>query len=102
MAGGALDGGASRPVSLLTTEGKESRFVIIINGIDDLLADGVEREAVSEWHTISQDGTNRFAEVTGDKNPLHVDVEFARQSYGSTIVHGLHLLAMARCCSPRS
>jgi acyl dehydratase len=70
--------------------------MIIINGIDDLLVDEFQQEAVSDWQTISQDDTNRFAEVTGDKNPLHVDAEFARQSpYGSTIVHGLHLLAMA-------
>lgn len=44
----------------------------------------------------ARNDTNQFAEVTGGKNPLHVDVDLAAQTpYGTTIVHGLHLLAMA-------
>lgn len=70
--------------------------MITITGIDELVASAVGQEAVSDWQTITQNDTNQFAEVTGDKNPLHVDADVASQTpYGTTIVHGLHLLAMA-------
>jgi len=70
--------------------------MITMNGLDDLLNSSVGQEAVSDWQTITQNDTNQFAEVTGDKNPLHVDPHLAGQTpYGTTIVHGLHLLAMA-------
>lgn len=70
--------------------------MITIDGLDDLLNSSVGQEAVSDWQTITQDDTNRFADVTGDKNPLHVNPQLASQTpYGTTIVHGLHLLAMA-------
>jgi acyl dehydratase len=69
--------------------------MITINGVDELLA-SIGQEAASGWQTITQTDTDQFAEVTGDKNPLHVDVDFAGHTpYGTTIVHGLHLLAMA-------
>lgn len=70
--------------------------MIAITGVDELLNSAAGQEAVSDWQTITQHDTIQFAEVTGDKNPLHVDADIASQtSYGTTIVHGLHLLAMA-------
>ncbi len=39
---------------------------------------------------FSQDQVNLFAELTGDKNPLHIDTEYtANSSFGKTIVHGV-------------
>jgi acyl dehydratase len=45
---------------------------------------------VSPWHTVTQEQINRFAEVTGDDQWIHCDVERARREspYGTTIAHG--------------
>ncbi len=38
---------------------------------------------------MTQDIINAWADVSGDRNPLHVDPEFARTTrYGGTIAHG--------------
>ncbi|MFI6168457.1 MaoC family dehydratase [Nocardia sp. NPDC051052] len=69
--------------------------MIIIEGVDELVT-AAGREAVSDWQTITQFTINRFADVTGDRNPLHVDPEFAQQTpFGSTIAHGWYLVAAA-------
>jgi len=40
--------------------------------------------------SISQEQINAFAELSGDKNPLHVDLEYAAKSpFGKPIVHGV-------------
>lgn len=40
--------------------------------------------------TISDDDIRAFAEVTGDRNPLHLDEKFARQTrFGRRIAHGM-------------
>ncbi len=40
--------------------------------------------------TISDDDICAFANVTGDRNPLHLDEEFARQTrFGQRIAHGM-------------
>ena len=39
--------------------------------------------------TFTREQVMKFAELTGDVNPIHVDDEFAAKSnYGRTIVHG--------------
>ena len=49
---------------------------------------------VSDWVVVTQAMIDHFAEATGDKQWLHVDVERARREspYGCTIAHG-HLTA---------
>lgn len=40
--------------------------------------------------TVSQADVSVFAEVTGDRNPVHLDSEFAAQSrFGRPIAHGM-------------
>ncbi len=47
--------------------------------------------------TFTQDDFNRFAALSGDDNPIHVDPEFsARTKFGKTVAHGM-LLYSAMC-----
>ena len=46
-------------------------------------------------YLISQELINKFAEVSGDHNPIHVDVETASKTkFGGTISHGALLISL--------
>ena len=51
---------------------------------------------VSDWLTIDQKRVNDFAEVTGDHQWIHVDVERAKNEspYGAPIAHGFLTLSL--------
>jgi acyl dehydratase len=51
---------------------------------------------VSDWLDVTQDLIDRFAEVTGDHQWIHVDVERAKREMpgGKTIAHGYLLLSL--------
>ena len=43
---------------------------------------------------VTQEGIRRYAEASGDFNPIHVDEEYARATpFGGTIAHGMLVLA---------
>lgn len=45
--------------------------------------------------TVTADDVRRFAEVSGDDNPIHLDAEAARaQGFPDAIVHGVFLTAL--------
>jgi acyl dehydratase len=45
-----------------------------------------------EKRTFSQDDFNRFAALSGDDNPIHVDPDFAAHTrFGKTVAHGMLL-----------
>ena len=45
-------------------------------------------------HTITQEQLARYADASGDHNPLHLDADFAAGTpYGRTIAHGMLVLA---------
>lgn len=49
----------------------------------------------TEWHTLTQDDINTFADLTGDHQWIHVDEERAAQGpFGKTIGHGLLTLSL--------
>jgi acyl dehydratase len=48
----------------------------------------------SPWVTIDQERINRFADVTGDHQWIHVDVERATREIGGPIAHGFLTLSM--------
>lgn len=60
------------------------------------LADYVGMEiGVSEWITIDQERINTFADVTEDRQFIHVDPDAAGQTpFGTTIAHGFLTLSM--------
>jgi acyl dehydratase len=51
---------------------------------------------VGPWLAIDQERINRFAEVTGDLQWIHIDPERARREspYGATIAHGYLTLSL--------
>jgi acyl dehydratase len=63
-------------------------------GIDDLLTH--DDLGVSDWQEVDQARIDRFAEVTGDHQWIHVDPERARREgpFGGTIAHGALTLSL--------
>ena len=63
--------------------------------LDDL-KQGLGKEiGVSQWHEISQEMINAFADVTKDHNFIHVDpVRAAETPFGGAIAHGFLTLSM--------
>jgi acyl dehydratase len=49
---------------------------------------------VSEWHPITQERVNLFAEATGDHQWIHLDVERATAELGAPIAHGYLTLSL--------
>ena len=44
---------------------------------------------------LAQEDFNRFAVLSGDDNPIHVDPEFsARTRFGKTVAHGMFLYSL--------
>ena len=58
--------------------------------IEDLKALIGRQIGPSEWREVTQEHVNRFAELTGDDQWIHVDVERAREEspFGTTVAHG--------------
>ena len=49
-------------------------------------------QRLTETRTFSQGDFNRFAALSGDDNPIHVDPDFAEQTrFGGTVAHGMFL-----------
>jgi acyl dehydratase len=54
-----------------------------------------ESLGTTEWAEMTQDEVDRFAELTGDDNFLHIDPERAEATpFGGTIAHGYLSLAL--------
>lgn len=46
-------------------------------------------------HILTQEEFNRFAQLSGDDNPIHVDPAFAaRTRFGKTVAHGMFLYSL--------
>ncbi|WP_431958356.1 MaoC family dehydratase [Nocardia lijiangensis] len=49
----------------------------------------------SDWHTVTQDQIDRFADATGDHQWIHVDpVKAATGPFGTTVAHGFLTLSL--------
>lgn len=55
------------------------------------------QNSITLEHVFSQEDFDRFATLSGDDNPIHVDPEFsARTRFGATVAHGLLLASFLR------
>jgi acyl dehydratase len=71
--------------------------IATVNGVDELKALVGETSGPSEWREVTQADIDKFADVSGDHQWIHVDVERAKTDspFGTTIAHGNLTLAMA-------
>jgi acyl dehydratase len=57
--------------------------------LDEFVAAKGEVLGFSDWHKITQEQVNAFADATGDHQWIHVDIERAASGpFGGTIAHG--------------
>ncbi|WP_331767023.1 MaoC family dehydratase [Embleya sp. NBC_00896] len=67
----------------------------VFENITEVFAAKGESLGSSDWLTIDQDRINRFADATGDRQWIHVDVERAKDGpFGTTIAHGYLTLSL--------
>ena len=70
--------------------------MVTLNGIDEVKAHVGEELGVSDWHEVTQEDINTFAQVTGDDYWIHLDTERAKDGpFGGTIAHGYYTLSLA-------
>ena len=67
------------------------------------LATSAGRElGATDWVTVEQTRIDAFAEATGDRQWIHVDVERARRGpFGATIAHGYLVLSLVSLFLPQ-
>jgi acyl dehydratase len=67
----------------------------VINGLDELKSKVGEELGVSDWHEVTQEEVDAFADATGDHQWIHVDPQRAKETpFGGTIAHGLYTLSL--------
>ena len=67
-----------------------------ITGLDELKRAEGDTLGTSDWHEVTQEAIDAFAEVTGDHQWIHTDpVRSAETPFGGTIAHGYYTLALA-------
>jgi acyl dehydratase len=61
----------------------------VFEGIAEFEGAVGEHLGVSEWHTVTQEQIDLFADATGDHQWIHVDPQKAAKGpFGSTVAHG--------------
>ena len=69
--------------------------------VSDLIGQEGTKLGPTDWLAIEQDRVNGFADVTGDHQWIHVDVERARQGpFGGTIAHGYLTMSLVNYFLP--
>ncbi|MCX7149470.1 MAG: MaoC family dehydratase [Rhodocyclales bacterium] len=65
-------------------------------GIEDARTRVEQEIGISDWMLIDQERVNAFADVTGDRQWIHVDVERSKREspFGGPIVHGYLTLSL--------
>ena len=67
-----------------------------ISGLEELKRAAGDDLGTSDWHEVTQEAIDAFADVTGDHQWIHVDPERAKETpFGGTIAHGYYTLSLA-------
>jgi acyl dehydratase len=73
----------------------------VFSGIDEFAGAVGGHLGYSEWHTITQERVQQFADATDDHQWIHLDVERAAAGpFGGTIAHGYLTLSLIPMFSP--
>ena len=66
-----------------------------ITGLRELRDAEGQELGTSDWHEVTQEAVDQFADTTGDHQWIHVDVERAKTTpFGGTIAHGYFTLSL--------
>jgi len=69
--------------------------MLTFRSIDEAKAREGDEIGVSDWHLVTQESVDRFADVTGDQYFIHTDPERAKETpFGGTIAHGYFTLSL--------
>jgi acyl dehydratase len=69
--------------------------VRVFESLDELRGHVGQHVGNSDWHTVTQEQINAFADATGDHQWIHVNPEQAASGpFGTTIAHGYLTLSM--------
>ncbi len=67
----------------------------VFNGLDELRAAVGSHLGYSDWHEVTQQQVDLFADATGDHQWIHVDPERAKSGpFGGTVAHGYLTLSL--------
>jgi acyl dehydratase len=67
----------------------------VFANLTELTAAKGEHLGYSDWHTVTQEQVNQFADATGDHQWIHIDTEkSAKGPFGGTIAHGYLTLSL--------
>jgi acyl dehydratase len=70
-------------------------LTLIINGVEDLRSRVGQHLGYSEWHRVTQEQIDAFADATGDHQWIHTDAKRAASGpFGGPIAHGYLTLAL--------
>jgi acyl dehydratase len=76
-------------------------MTITVNGIDEVRGLVGQTIGPSEWREVTQEDINTFADLSGDHQWIHVDVERAKKEspFGGPIAHGYLTLSLVSALS---
>jgi acyl dehydratase len=68
-----------------------------VNGLEEMQKLVGQELGLSDWHLVTQDEVNLFADATHDHQWIHVDPERAKREspFGGPIAHGYYTIALA-------
>ena len=67
----------------------------VFESLDEVKAAVGQHNGYSEWHTVTQEQINAFADATNDHQWIHVDLEKAAKGpFGGPIAHGFLTLSL--------
>jgi len=76
----------------MTTEATGEKLTVKFSDLPSVVGREI---GPSSWRVVTQEEVNKFADLSGDHNPIHLDQDFASKTpFKGTIVHGYFTLSL--------